>query len=244
VEKSEVKELAADDLETSTADSMRWRSFRLLVNKTVESLIVVLVTVVISVPFRNLEISSDSLPPPVVVLVDFIGSQHWSTLVCLSALIYPFFGALVDLATAGRSSPTSFIPAWSQLRSFGDQRVAKASYAVMLLIPIAAYLVIENPFNLSQLGRLRLPLNVKLGYFSSLSFSLALLGFATLCPASFRRHEVAGSNKGGHSRALQLNELIDNERLLARSLIFAFYVLGIVLGIIVIIRSAQYVASA
>lgn len=177
-------------------------------------------------------------------LVNAITSLHWYIWVCLSALIYPFFGAIANSVTAGSSRPASFIPAWSQLRSFGDQRLARASYAVVLLIPIAAYFVVEDPINVLHLGKMKLPLNVKLSYFSSLFFSLALLAYSVACPASFRRHEMASSNKEAPSRTIQLSELSDNDRLIARSVAFALYLIGIVLGIIVICRSALYVVEA
>jgi hypothetical protein len=150
------------------------------------------------------------------------------------------------------------VPTWTQLRAFGDQRVSRVSYWVLALIPITAYIVSSNPFRLSILDNITLPLSLKLAFFASWFFSIALILFAVGCPKEFRQlHPFEGAK----TINLVLNEVrdprvviqppqliddpeLDSSALELRAVSFVFYVLGLAVAIIILFRSAWFVVNA
>ncbi|MDO5970875.1 hypothetical protein Q4Q35_13765 [Flavivirga aquimarina] len=143
------------------------------------------------------------------------------------------------------------IPVWTELRGFGDDRVSRISYFGLIIIPIIAYLYKTDivGFNLSE--AINFPQNIKLIYFASCFFSLALILFTIACPSKIRKYKKIEKarnvnillNNSDKSRVL----VEDNEEefpnleslsLGARMTCFTLFLTGIALTIIVLIRGA------
>jgi hypothetical protein len=150
------------------------------------------------------------------------------------------------------------VPAWTELRSFGDQRLAKASYVVLMAIPIISYLISTNPLDWSSFANFQLPLNVKMTFFASWFFSMALILFTVGCPKQFRKTDLLGQAKNinlvlseVHKPNILIQEesefvdpVLDESSLEVRTLCFLFYGLGVIYSVIILIRSAIFVVNS
>lgn len=146
------------------------------------------------------------------------------------------------------------VPVWSELRNFGDKNVAKVSYLGLILIPLFAFFYNKdlNGMVISEL--ITFPENLKIIYFASWSFSIALILFGIGCPKEIR---IVKSIENAKNVNLILNNVksprivvqdesgqfphLDSESLFLRGICFLFYVIGIVLTLIVLIRGANLV---
>jgi hypothetical protein len=78
---------------------------------------------------------------------------------------------------------------WSQMRLLGSIQFFKVSYAVLVLVPLLALLqhVIPLPESLQDLRKM--PLLLRLGYFSALLLSCAHMLYQGYCPAIIKRFD-------------------------------------------------------
>lgn len=149
------------------------------------------------------------------------------------------------------------VPLWTDLRAFGEQPAAKASYWALIIIPIVAYL---SKLNLPwfTLPLLPFPLNFKLAYFASWFIAISLIVFAVFCPKELRRINPLEKvktvnlvlNNVDHPRIIVeqeeevIDEQLDQSSLFVRTLCFGFYMLGTVAVLAILIRSAGVVFNA
>jgi hypothetical protein len=150
------------------------------------------------------------------------------------------------------------VPVWTQLRGFGDKRVARISYFALALIPTAAWFVSENPLNYEVLETVTLPIGIRLTFFASWFFSVALILFVAGCPREFRLttplehartvnlvlHESPNAGVNIESPKEIEDPALDSRMLELRATCFLFYVLGIAVSAIILCRAAWYVTKA
>jgi hypothetical protein len=185
---------------------------------------------------------------------------HWMVVVVALNTIYVIASYLITAYTdkGGVLALIFRIPSWVELRNFGDQRIAKISYVALAAIPLASYLVVENPLALKIFEGAALPLNTKISFFIAFFFSLALIMFAVGCPKEFHRKPVFEGAKtvnlvltsvertvvNVEDRQDFYDPALDASRLELRSACWLFYTLGLVLSVIILIRSALFVLNA
>lgn len=198
------------------------------------------------------DFASDALP--------FLSAIHWTIWVCSVPAIFTIACYVNDrLPEDRRRLPWVLsVPVWTQLRGFGDQRVARISYIALAAIPILSYFVSENPLNIAIFETLTLPLGFRLTFFASWFFSIALILFVSGCPKPFRQ-----SHALEHARTVNLmlqespsaqviidspsdveDPALDSTLLELRAVCFTFYILGISVAGIILFRAAWFVTRA
>ena len=130
------------------------------------------------------DLAQDTLP--------FLSKIHWTIWVCSIPALFAEACYINDRRPEEkRKFPTLVsVPVWTQLRGFGDKRVARISYVALAMIPMIAYAVSENPFDIKVFESLALPLGFRLTFFASWFFSVALILFVAGCPKPFRHVET------------------------------------------------------
>ncbi len=188
-----------------------------------------------------------------------LSKVHWTFWVCAASALYTILAYLNELSRSEQrlSSGIIRVPPWSQLRAFGDKRVSRIFYWALVIIPISAYFVSANPFELPALTTITLPLSFKLAFFASWCFSIALLVFTAGCPREFRLedplerartinvvlNEVNDARISFEKTELLENPDLDRSARELRAVSFLFYVLGLTLAVIILFRSAWYVLN-
>lgn len=184
---------------------------------------------------------------------------HWMVLVVALNAIYVAASYVVALNGRGSLLVLIFrIPSWAELRNFGDQRIAKVSYVALIAIPLAAYFIVDNPLQFELLRGTKLPLNTKISFFIAFFFSVALLMFAVGCPKEIHRKPpfegvqtvnlVVTSVDRSIINLRDEDDLfdveIDSSKLELRAFCWLFYTLGLVLSVVLLLRSALFVLNA
>ncbi len=150
------------------------------------------------------------------------------------------------------------VPSWLELKSFGEQKIARFSYLIIVITPMIAYFVIENPFKVDNFYNIRMPVSLKITYFASFSLSLALLVFSIGCPKEIHQKNSFGDSRvtniillSSENSMVNLREnesIIDNEidhsKIGIRTLCLMLYSISLILSTILLIRSAIVVFNA
>ena len=189
-----------------------------------------------------------------------LSAVHWSIWACVAPAIFTLVCYGNDRLPENRRFVRAvfYVPTWTQLNTFGDQRIARVSYWALAIIPVSAYFVTANPLRIEQLAGLVLPLSVKLAFFISWFFSIALILFAVGCPKESRRRDHTRDRRAMN---VVLNEItaekivieqpqeasdpkLDRSALGLRALAFLAFLLGLFISVIVLFRSAWFVVSA
>jgi hypothetical protein len=192
-------------------------------------------------------------------LVPWLARVHWTVWVCSVPALYAIGCYISDRIHTTTETATALlrVPVWTQLRAFGDQRVARISYWALVLIPIIAYLVATNPLKLPLLENVELPLSFRLSFFASWFFARALIIFTVGCPKEFRQYNPLENAK---TINLVMNDVVsprvvieqpqevddpylDKSSLELRAVAFLFYVLGLSVATIILFRSAWFVIN-
>jgi hypothetical protein len=200
----------------------------------------------------NIAVVTKSLPA--------LARVHWMIWVCSVPFLFAVACYVNDRRPEAKRLLKSIfrVPTWTQLQAFGDQRVSRISYWALALIPIIAYFVSTNPFKLNALDNFVFPLSFKLAFFVSWFFSVALVLFTVGCPKEFR---LTNPLEDAKTINLVLNEvnqprivieqphpvddpILDNSALELRAVSFLFYVLGLAVFIVILLRSAWLVVNA
>lgn len=185
---------------------------------------------------------------------------HWMAIVVVLNTLY-VLASYITAVYRNKSGILAFIfriPSWVELRNFGEQRVAKISYVALVAIPIGSYFVVENPLGTGMFEGVVLPLNIKISFFVAFFFSLALIMFAVGCPKEFHRKpafegvktvnlvltSVERTTVNVEGKQDFYDSTLDASRLELRSACWLFYTLGLVLSVIILIRSALFVLNA
>jgi hypothetical protein len=193
--------------------------------------------------------------------IDFdLPRVHWMAAVVVLDAIYVVASYLISAYTekGGLLALLFRIPSWVELRNFGEQRIAKISYIALIAIPLGSYFVIENPLQIGLFERATLPLNTKISFFIAFFFSLALITFAVGCPKEFHRKPMFESAKTVNLVLTSVERTVvnvedrqdfydpglDASRLELRAACWLFYTLGLVLSVVILIRSALFVLNA
>ncbi|MEO1147881.1 MAG: hypothetical protein AAFY26_20055 [Cyanobacteria bacterium J06638_22] len=191
--------------------------------------------------------------------VDTSINIHWTMWIATGIFIYIVGCYVVESKFTGNAllHRVFKVPLWTDLRAFGEQPAAKASYWALMTIPIVAYLSkLELPWFTIPL--MPFPLNFKLAYFASWFIAISLIVFAVFCPKELRRKNSLDKvrtvnlvlNNVEHPRIVveQDEEVVDDEldqsSLLVRAICFGFYMLGTVAVIAILFRSAKVVFNA
>jgi hypothetical protein len=147
------------------------------------------------------------------------------------------------------------IPLWSELRAFGEQRFAKLSYYALIIIPLMAFCYDKKFFGFAFSNYFSFPENLKLSYVSSWAIAIALLVFSVSCPKDLRRIRVFDKvrtvnlvlNNVEKPRIIITQDepaddpILDKSSLLLRAICFLFYSIGVVVLLIILIKSANLV---
>ncbi len=195
-------------------------------------------------------------------LVPVISNVYWSIWICSVPALYAIFCYINEkiVETKLFSSSVLHVPMWTQLRTFGDQRIARISYWALVLIPVIAYFVSVNPMKVMILENIQLPLSFRLSFFASWFFSIALIVFTVGCPKEFRRQNPLENAKtinlilndvNSHKLIIDIEQPqevddpeLDKSALELRATSFLFYVLGLTIALIILFRSAWFVVRA
>lgn len=185
---------------------------------------------------------------------------HWMAVVVVLDAIYVVASYLFTAYTdkSGLLALMFRIPSWVELRNFGEQRIAKISYIALIAIPLGSYFVIENPLRIELFEGSTLPLNTKISFFIAFFFSLALITFAVGCPKEFHRKPMFQDAKSVNLVLTSVDRTVvnvedrqdfydpalDASRLKLRAACWLFYTLGLVLSVVILIRSALFVLNA
>jgi hypothetical protein len=109
------------------------------------------------------------------------------------------------------------IPTWSTIRTFGNSRLLRSSYAWIVIVPIAARVLsrVESAFQLDLGGRsiqleLSLPFSWELFFYGALFTSLANALYALACPWLVKRFPTYGAFSGEGRGPNQLREEFTN----------------------------------
>ncbi len=174
----------------------------------------------------------------------------------ISASIYCLIGFVLNLSikNKGLFHRIFRIPIWSELRNFGDQNIARVSYLGLILIPVTAYFYNQNINGFILADHFTFPENIKLIYFASWSFSIALFTYSIGCPKLIRKERKLDKARNVNlilNSVTDTNVLIEDEKVehpeldienvLIRTLSFLFYLVGIALTIVVLFRGASIV---
>ncbi len=88
-------------------------------------------------------------------------------------------------------------PVWSQLKWLGNSKTIKSSYIWLFLVPILSKLfsslnsIIEiKLFDATWSLNMALPFNLKMFYFSAVSFAIASIIYKIWCPAGIDKYET------------------------------------------------------
>ena len=193
--------------------------------------------------------------------VPVLQQWHWTSWFWLGVSVFVLSCMVADVRYRSLARPRYLgwltVPAWTALKAFGAQPVAKVSYIILLVVPVLAYFskpeVMGLPFNL-----LPLPLNLKLSYFASWFFALSLVIYASTCPKDIKKinpvdkirtlnvmlNQISDANIKIEGENEDIPQELDIQNLGARTLCFLFYALGAVAGAIVLFRSALKVLYA
>ncbi|UYO38023.1 hypothetical protein KQX62_14885 [Rhodopseudomonas palustris] len=191
--------------------------------------------------------------------VAFVSQLHWLILFTLAIMLYALGCFLISMYHPHPNGPLRSIfrvPSWVELRNFGNQRIAKASYFALGILPVAIWFVSDNPLKTSWLKDISIPLNIKISFFISFFVALALLIFTVGCPKDFLRKNVFAGTKnvnlvfGSADRAVVqvaqneddfYDEALDFSKLELRAACWLFYLLGLSLSTVLLFRSAHMV---
>lgn len=106
---------------------------------------------------------------------------------------------------------TKTVPAWTALRSLGNNRAVKSSYYWFIGVPIAAraFEKIGSPLNITIFDAnfaltLDLPFSWKVVFFAALCFAAASILFRYYCPPALRKYDSFGDylEQGKHTDSL------------------------------------------
>lgn len=223
---------------------------RTLLISTIVSFVATLVGALVSIGLSD--IGKSTLP--------VLGKIHWTVWVCLLPALYGVSCYINDRISTGKRKLESVltVPYWTQLRGFGDKRIARISYVAIAIIPVIAYFVSENPANIELFSSLEIPLGFRLTFFASWFFSIALMLFVAGCPKEFRKilplesaktvnlvlHESPGANVKIDTPKEIEDTALDSQALELRAACFLFYLLGISVAAIIFARAAWFVTKA
>jgi hypothetical protein len=203
---------------------------------------------------------------PIVQLIDFIQANYILIGSIFLALILA--GLLLIAWLDGspifqRTAKVFSIFGWDELKVLSENPVFKLSYASLIAIPLLIYfvkigLIASNLYaakngiasiapaattaTLPPLPNLEwnVPLNLKLSYFSAFSFALALVVLAVFCPKDIR----TGASPTLASAAGAIPIPLSRRTPAMRALCTICYAIGLILLIVVLVRSAIYVFNA
>lgn len=199
---------------------------------------------------RNIDIGLN-LPIPVNI--------HWTIWITIGVCIYILGCYIIELRYQRNEMLRRVfkVPLWTDLRAFGEQPAANASYWALILIPTIVYLSkLKLPWFTIPL--LPFPLNFKLAYFASWFIAISLITFTVFCPKELRRKNPLENvrtvnmvlNNVEHPKIVVerdeevIDEELDRSSLAVRTVCFGFYMLGTVAVVVILIRSARVVFNA
>jgi len=189
----------------------------------------------------------------------FITQLHWLILFTSAISLYALACYAANKIYPNGEGPirTVFrVPSWVELRSFGDQRLARISYFALAAIPVVVWFITDNPIHLDWMNGLSIPLNLKISFFVSFFIAIALVLFNVGCPKEFVRRNIFEGTKnvnmvfGNADRAVVqvsqddqdfYDETLDLSKLEMRASCWLFYLLGLSFSVVLLFRAARLV---
>lgn len=251
IKESTMRERNKDDKTQETANQKTAeKSAHFLISNVLSISIAVVTTLISAFAIPGTERVFDLTISPIDLIV--------SVLVLNCIYVATSYGLSKFGKTSGLMKLVFRIPSWLELRNFGDHRVARVSYIALVIIPVSAYFVVDNPLRLEILNDAALPVNGKISFFVSFFLSVALIIFAVGCPKEFHRKSPFEGAKTVNivlnsvtETVVKVNEesenfdtILDESKLEFRAFCWLFYTLGLLLSVVLLIRAALYVMHA